>query len=111
LICVQFLHRQTQIETREYCELLQIEAAHIQRIYQSHQDVMDGLLRVGASSGSSTSPEPDDVSDGTGKNSMERTSELAMAGYTLYQLIKDHFKELIRWALGTWSGVGLLGSD
>lgn len=99
-ICV-CLARQTQIETREFCELLYIEAAHIQRIYKSHQDVMDGLLRAGATSGLSTSPEPDDASDGTGKDSMERVSELAMAGWTLHQLIKDHFKELIRYTAET----------
>lgn len=86
--------RQTKIETKEFSELLYIEAANIQRIYKRYQDVMDSLLHVGPSSGCGPSPEPEDTSDGAGKDS--EVSELAMAGWTLHQLIKDHFKELIR---------------
>ena len=84
------------IETREHCELLYFEAANIQRIYKSHQGVMAKLLSAEMVTTSSISQEPDDVSDGTGKESISRNSELALAGMTLYHHIKDHFKELIR---------------
>ena len=65
---------------------------------------MDVLLRASASSAGSASPELEDASDGTGRESMERLSELAVAGWTLHQLIKDHFKELIRYWWGSFAG-------
>lgn len=102
-LCMYMHCRQTKIETKEFCELLYIEAANIQRIYMSNQEVMDGLLRVGPTSGSGPSPEPEDTSDGRGKDL--EVSELAMAGWTLHQLIKDHFKELIRCGQGTSQSV------
>lgn len=87
------------IETRESCELLYFEAANIQRIYKTYQGVMERLLPVETASSSSISPESDDLSDGTGNESIARDSELALAGVTLYQLIKDHFKELIKYRI------------
>ena len=82
------------IVTTEYCELLYLEAANIRRIYENHKDRMERLLQVNTSS--SISPEPDDTVDaGERGEGVAYDSELAMAGVTLYQLIKDHFKDLI----------------
>ena len=82
--------------TTEYCELLYLEAANIRRIYESHKDRMQRLIHTNSST--SISPEPDDTVDSAGgKKEGEGTgdTELAIAGATLIQLIKDHFKELI----------------
>lgn len=65
---------------------------------------MEGLLQVNSSS--SISPEPDDTVDGGDRVSHD--SELAMAGVTLYQLIKDHFKGLIRLDCSEWEGGSLI---
>ena len=60
---------------------------------------MEKLLQVGmvSPSSSSSSRESDNITDGTGRESIMRDSELALAGVTLYQLIKDYFKELIKY--------------
>ena len=88
------------IVTTEYCELLYLEAANIRRIYEANKDRMEGLIQ--ANSASSVSPEPDDATDapggkkeGGGDGGVASDTELAMAGVTLIQLIRDHFKELI----------------
>ena len=87
--------RHTMIVTTEYCELLYLEAANIRRIYEKHKDRMEQLIRANTSS--SISPEPEDMVDNAGgKKDVASDSELAMAGVTLIQLIRDHFRELIR---------------
>ncbi len=89
------------IVTTEYCELLYLEAHNIRRIYEANKDRMERLIQ--ANSTSSVSPEPDEVdSSSGGKKEGEggvaaADTELAMAGVTLIQLIRDHFKELIRY--------------
>ena len=77
------------IVTREYCELLYLEAENIRRIYETHKDQMERLIHAS----NTISPEPDDMVD-TGEKVLG-DSELVMAGMTLNQIIKDHFKELI----------------
>ena len=84
--------RQTMIVTTEYSELLYMEAENIRRIYEAHKDRMERLLH----SNTSISPEPEENTDAADKDTVAQDSELAMAGVTLYQLIKDHFRELIR---------------
>ena len=80
------------IVTTEYSELLYMEAENIRRIYEAHKDRMERLLH----SNTSISPEPEENTDAADKDTVAQDSELAMAGVTLYQLIKDHFRELIR---------------
>ena len=82
------------MKTADYCELLYLEALRIRRIYEAHKDVMERLLTP-----RSTSTESD-VPDGEGseaeRDSIPPDSDLAMAGLTLIQLIRDHFSnELI----------------
>ena len=87
------LPRQTQVVTADYCELLYVEALRIRRIYEAHKDVMDVLLNPRSSSFDQDSVD----SDGGERDSITPDSDLAMAGLTLIQLIKDHFaSELIR---------------
>ena len=87
------LSRQTQVVTADYCELLYVEALRIRRIYEAHKDVMDVLLNPRSSSFDQDSVD----SDGGERDSITPDSDLAMAGLTLIQLIKDHFaSELIR---------------
>ena len=79
--------------TAEYCELLFVEALRIRRIYEAHKDVMSDLLNPRLAC-----VEQDSVdSDGSDRDSITPDSDLAMAGLTLIQLIRDHFSgELIR---------------
>lgn len=82
------------IVTTEYCELLYLEAANIRRIYEANKDRMERLLLQVSST--SSSPGSDDTVDSSERGEgATLDSELAMAGVTLYQLIKDHFKSLI----------------
>ena len=55
---------------------------------------MEMLLQVNSTT--SVSPEPDDLVDTGDKNGVVTDSELVIAGITLHQLIRDHFKDLIR---------------
>ena len=83
--------------TTEYCELLYLEAANIRRIYEMHKSRRQHLIQ---NSTAGISPEPDDMVDASagkkeGEGAGSTDTELAMAGVTLVQLIRDHFKELI----------------
>ena len=101
--------------TTEYCELLYLEAANIRRIYESHKDRMQSLIHTNSST--SISPEPDDTVDSAGgKKEGEgpgmADTELAMAGVTLVQLIRDHFRELIGYVnyVCTWANPLQIGA-
>ena len=88
--------RHTMIRTTEYCELLYLEAANIRRIYETHKTRMERLLlQVNSSNVSDDSVDGHDRERGVAAAAAAPDSELAMAGVTLYQLIRDHFKELI----------------
>lgn len=78
--------------TTEYCELLYLEAANIRRIYEANKDRMERLLLQVNSSSPNTDDTVDSPERGEGA---AQDSELAMAGVTLFQLIRDHFKDLI----------------
>ena len=81
------------IVTTDYCELLYVEAANIRRIYESHKDVMQGLLTTSTVSHDLSG----DATDSNDRDSVTSTdSDLAVAGITLHQLIRDHFSDLIR---------------
>ncbi len=91
------LCRQTTIVTTEYSELLYVEAGNMRRIYENHQEAMQGLL---IAAGSHDTNETTDSGD---RDSVASTtdSDLVVAGVTLHQLIRDHFSELIGYALCT----------
>lgn len=73
--------------TADYCELLFLEAPRIRRIYEAHKDVMESLLSPRSLSLESEASD----TDGPDRDSITPDSDLAMAGLTLTQLIRDHF--------------------
>lgn len=83
------------MKTAEFCELLFLEALRIRRIYEAHKDVMERLLTPRSTCAESEASDTDGPE--AERDSITPDSDLAMAGLTLIQLIRDHFSsELIR---------------